>query len=73
MTEADARALLRDCDGFCGLEVWIAGRQCQAVSGGWIVTGELQGWRLRIEVTVAGLWITISASGGAPAVWLVTE
>jgi hypothetical protein len=26
MTEADARALLRDCSGFGGLEAWLGGR-----------------------------------------------
>jgi hypothetical protein len=32
MTEADARALLRDWPGVGGLEAWIAGRRWQAVS-----------------------------------------
>jgi hypothetical protein len=27
VTEAEARALLRDCGGFGGLEAWIAGYQ----------------------------------------------
>jgi hypothetical protein len=43
------------------------------VPGGWIVTGELQGWQFRIDVIpAAGLRVSASASGGAPAVWVVT-
>jgi hypothetical protein len=34
LTEAEARALLRDCGGFGGLEAWIAGRCWKAASGG---------------------------------------
>jgi hypothetical protein len=43
MTEADARVLLRDCDGVGGLEAWIAGRCWKTAPGGWTVSGELQG------------------------------
>jgi hypothetical protein len=74
MTEADARTLLRNCGGFGGLEVWIAGRRWRAVPGGWIVTGELQGWQFRIDVIPAGLRVSASAPGGGdPAVWVVTR
>jgi hypothetical protein len=41
--------------------------------GGWIVTGELQGWQFRLDVTASGLRINTSAPGGGdPAVWIVT-
>jgi hypothetical protein len=73
MTEAEARELLRRCDGIGGLEAWIAGRRWRAVPDGWTVTGELQGWQFRIEVIVGGLRISASASGSAPAVWVVTR
>jgi hypothetical protein len=73
LTEAEVRQLLRDCGGFGGLEAWIAGRRWRAVPGGWIVTGELQGWQFRLDVIPAGgLRISVSASGGDPAVWIVT-
>jgi hypothetical protein len=72
MTEADARVLLRDCGGFGGLEAWIAGRRWRAVPGGWLVTGELQGWQFRLDVIPAGLRISASAPGGGdPAVWVI--
>jgi hypothetical protein len=63
MTEADARALLRDCGGFGGLEAWIAGRRWKTAPGGWTVTGELQGWQFRLDVISAGLRISASAPG----------
>jgi hypothetical protein len=72
MTEADARVLLHDCDGAGGLEAWIAGRRWKPAPGGWTVSGELQGWQFQVEVVAAGLRITASAVGGAPAVWVVT-
>ena len=73
MTEADARALLRDCGGFGGLEAWIAGRRWRAVPGGWTVTGELQGWQFRVEVVTGNLQISAGVPGsGDPAVWVVT-
>jgi len=72
MTKAAARALLRDCGGFGGLEAWIAGRRWKAAPGGWIVTGELQGWQFRIDVIPAGLRISASVQGDAePAVWVI--
>jgi hypothetical protein len=61
MTEAEARALLRDCGGFGGLEAWIAGRRWKVAPGGWAVTDELQGWQFRLAVIPAGLRISASA------------
>jgi hypothetical protein len=72
MTEADVRVLLRDCDGVGGIEAWIAGRHWKAAPDGWTVSDELQGWQFQVDVVAAGLRITASASGGAPAVWVVT-
>jgi hypothetical protein len=34
MTETEARRLLRDCDGFGGMEAWIAEQVWQATPGG---------------------------------------
>jgi hypothetical protein len=60
MTEADARALLRDWPGVGGLEAWIDGRRWNTAPSGWIVIP-------------AGLRISASAPGnGDPAVWVVT-
>jgi hypothetical protein len=74
MTKAEARVLLRDWPGVGGLEPWITGRRWRAVPGGWIVTGELQGWQFRLEVVAAGLRVSASAPGGGdPAVWVVTR
>jgi hypothetical protein len=55
VTEAEARALLRDRSGFGGIEAWIAGRRWKTAPGGWLVTGELQGWEFRINVVGGGL------------------
>ena len=71
MKEAEARDLLRQYDGVGGLEVWIAGRQWQAVPGGWTVPAELQGWRFRLELVAEGVRIEASMPGGNPAVWVV--
>jgi hypothetical protein len=75
MTEADARALLRDWPGVGGVDAWIAGRRWKAVPSGWTVSGELQGWQFRLDVIPAGgLRISASAPGGGdPAVWVVTR
>jgi hypothetical protein len=73
MTEAEARELLRRCDGIGGLEAWIAGRRWRTAPGGWSVTGGLQGWQFRLDVVAAGLRVSASAPGGGdPAVWAVT-
>jgi hypothetical protein len=74
VTEAEARNLLRDCDGQGGLEAWIAARRWKAVPGGWIVAGEFDGWHFRIDVIPGGLRLTAGApEGGEPAVWIVTS
>jgi hypothetical protein len=62
----------RDCSGFGDLEAWIASRRWKTAPGGWIVSGELQGWQLRLDVVAGGLRISASAPGGDPAVWVVT-
>ena len=71
MTEGEARDLLRRWPGD-GLEDWIAERRWQVTPNGWNVTGELQGWRFKIEVIAEGLRVSGYAAGGAPAVWTVT-
>jgi hypothetical protein len=73
MTGTDARALLRDCGGFGGLEAWIASRRWKAAPSGWIVTGELQGWQFRIDVIAGVLCISASAQGDDPAVWVIAR
>lgn len=73
MTEAEARALFRDWSGVGGLEAWIAGWRWKAAPGGWIVTGELEGWQFQVNVVAGGHQISASAPGGSdPAVWVVT-
>jgi hypothetical protein len=72
MTEAEARVLLHDCGGFGGLEAWIAARRWKVAPGGWIVTGELQGWQFRLDVAAGGLRTSASVPGDDPTVWVVT-
>jgi hypothetical protein len=70
MTEADARALLRDCGGFGGLEAWIAEQTWEAVLGGWTVAGRVRGRSFRLEPFGSGLRITAVTLGGeAPGEW----
>jgi hypothetical protein len=71
MTENEARALLRDCDGQGGLEGWVARQPWHVVAGGWMVPGELHGWRFRLEPAPGGIHVTASSGEGAPAVWTV--
>ena len=52
---------------------WVAGRRWKAAPGGWTVTSELQGWQFRLDVIPAGRRVSASASGGDPAVWVVTR
>ena len=74
MTEAEARDLLRCCDGQGGIEAWIAGQRWQAVPGGWTVKPQLQGWRFRLEVVPEGLRVTAGEPrAGGPAGWVVTS
>ena len=73
MTKAEAREVLRDCGGFGGLEAWIASRRWQAVSGIWIITGELHDRQFRVDIIPGGLRISANAPGGGdPVVWVVT-
>jgi hypothetical protein len=72
MTEGEARDLLRRWPGGDGLEDWIAEKRWQVTPNGWNVTGELQGWRFKIEVIAEGLRVSGYAAGEAPAVWTVT-
>jgi hypothetical protein len=64
MTEADARVLLRDWPDVGGLGAWIAGRRWKAAPSGWIVTGELQSWRFRVEVVADELRVSARAMRG---------
>ncbi len=74
MTEVEARAALRDFDGDGGVEHWIAGQPWQAASDGWIVAGDLGGWRFWLRPVTGGVRVSAAAPGGrAPAVWLVKE
>ena len=72
MTEDEARDLLQRWPGGGEIEDWIADRRWQATPDGWNVTGELQGWRFKIEVIAEGLRVSGYAAGEAPAVWTVT-
>jgi hypothetical protein len=71
MTEADARVLLRDCDGLGGLEALLAAQPWRAVPGGWEIVAPLQGWRVRLEPTAQGVRIHAGEPGSRPAFWLV--
>ncbi len=69
MTEDQARLVLRDFDGVGGLEHWIAGQAWQAAPDGWIVTGDLGGWRFWLRPVPGGLRVSAAAPGdGDPAV-----
>ena len=48
MTASEARDLLRQHNGWGGIEAWIAGRRWKAAPNGWSVEGELQGWQFQI-------------------------
>ena len=71
MNEAEARQLLRDCGEFGGLEARIAGRRWRAVPGGWIVTGELQGWSFQLEPVAGGIRIAVSGDIQGPSAFSV--
>ena len=72
MTEAEVRALLATFDAVGWLERWIAGRPWEpTLEGGWEVSGDLQGWRFRVEPAPGGVRVVASANGGEPAVWFV--
>jgi hypothetical protein len=72
MTEAEARAALQASTSFDRLEHWIAAQPWQPAADGWIVAGDLGGWRFRLRPIPGGLRVSASApGGGAPAVWVV--
>ncbi len=74
MTEAQVRAALAAFDGIGGLERWIAEqRPWEAAPGGWMVSGNFQGWRFQVEPVPDGVRVTASANGGEPAVWFVPK
>ena len=77
MTEAEARALLRDCGGFGGLEAWIAEQPWKLVPGGWTVAGRVQGRSFLLEPLGSGLRITAVTPGGRAsgewATWIVSD
>jgi hypothetical protein len=66
--EARLRAFLAVGD----IERWIAAqRPWEAVSGGWTVAGELQGWRFRVEAVPGGVRVSAFMGKGEPAMWVV--
>ncbi len=72
MTEAEPRAALAAFNGIGGLERWIAEqRPWQAISTGWTVPGELQGWRFRVEPVPGGVRVSAFMDKGEPAAWVV--
>jgi hypothetical protein len=73
VTEDEARAALRGFDGVGGLEHWLAGQPWQPAPDGWIVTGDLDGWRFWLRPVPGGLRLSAALPGGwRPAVWVVT-
>ena len=71
VTEVEARALLRACDGPDGLEAWIARQRWQPAPGGWTVRGKLAGWRFRLEAVAEGGARHRGPTGRGCAVWVV--
>jgi hypothetical protein len=71
LTEAEARELLRRCDGPGGLEAWIARQSWRTVPGGWAVRKELEGWRFRLEAVPEGVRVIAGMPDAEPAVWVV--
>jgi hypothetical protein len=72
VTEAEARAALRAFDGVGGVEHWIADQSWQAAPDGWIVAGDLGGWRFWLRPVAGGLRVSAAPPGNwRPAVWLV--
>ena len=70
MTEADARALLRNNGGDDGLEQWIAAQPWLRGPRGWVVVAALYGWHFGLEPTSAGLRIlAFPPEDAAPAMW----
>ena len=72
MTESEAHDLLRQHDGWGGIEAWIAARRWKVAPKGWTVEGELQGWQFRVEPVPGGLQVNAATPGAAPATWMVS-
>ena len=64
MTEDEARDALNRFDGLGDLETWMARQRWQATPEGWVVAGELQGWRFRLVRVADGLQVHAVAPGG---------
>ena len=54
-------------------EPWIVDQPWKAVTGGWSVPGELQGWRFRLEVMPDGVRVVASMGKGEPMAWTVPQ
>jgi hypothetical protein len=71
VTEAEARAALRDFVAVAGVERWISGQPWEAVPGGWRVPADLHGWRFWLEPVTDGVRVIMSVREGERADWLV--
>ena len=72
MTEAEARALLRDKGGDDGLEHWIADQPWLRGPRGWVVVAALHGWHFGVEPDPPGLRVSaFPPEDAAPAMWEV--
>ena len=71
MTEAEARAALRNFVGVGDIEPWVAEQRWEAVPGGWRVRERFDSWRFRVEPAPGGVRVVASANGSQPAVWFV--
>jgi hypothetical protein len=74
VTEAEARTVLHARSGIAVFERWMADQPWRKVTGDWLVSGELQGWRFRLAEISGGLQVSATARGSSrPAVWLMKE
>ena len=64
--EPDGRERL-DAGGIVGLEAWIAEQPWQPGPDGWMVPGDLQGWRFRLQAVPVGLLAPLTWAGIAAA------
>jgi hypothetical protein len=71
VTEAEARAALRDFVAVAGVERWIAGQPWEVVPGGWTVPVDLHGWRFRLEHIAGGVRVIMVVREGERADWIV--
>jgi hypothetical protein len=73
MTEVEARAALRDFDGFGGLQHWTADQSWKTEPDGWTVLPDLKNWHFRLRRVADGVQVRATAPGcGQPAVWIVS-